>query len=174
MKTRIILCIIVLLVAIPAGMAIAGGVGGVGYGLQYYDPQYSSANEGFTYITGYGYRTGWDGSRFGGFGTALISVDGNDAGGVGGVIVGHEWDAGPLLAALTLWAGVGGGGFGDSGYMLGFGQVDFELGVRLVPWMQVTVYAGFQGWGNLLPDYPFSQALFYSPVVGVRFGWGGR
>jgi hypothetical protein len=58
--------------------------------------------------------------------------------------------------------------------MLGFGQVDFELGVRLVPWMQMTAYVGFQGWGNLLPGYLFSQALFYSPVVGVRFGWGGR
>ena len=90
------------------------------------------------------------------------------------MIVGHEWDAGPLLAALNIWAGMGGGGFGDSGYMLGFGQVDFELGLRLVPWMQITAYAGFQGWGNLVPGYPFTQSYFYSPVVGVRFGWGGR
>jgi len=172
MKTKSVACAAVLLLAIPAGLAFAGGAGGVGWGMQYYDPEYSSADAGFTYITGYGYGTTWGGSRMGGFGMAMISIDGMGAGGVGGMILGHEWSGGPLMAALTLWAGVGGGGYQKGGYMIGFGEADFELGVRLTPWMQITAYAGYQAWGNLIPGYPFSRALLYTPVVGVRIGWG--
>jgi hypothetical protein len=172
MKKRTTAFAILILMAIPASLALAGGAGGVGWGMQYYVPEYSNTNSGFSYITGYGYGVTWDGARIGGFGTAMIAADGSGAGGVGGLIVGHEWKGGPLTAALTLWTGVGGGGFLHSGYMLGFGEADFELGVRLLPWMQVTAYVGYQAWGNLIPGYPFSQALFYSPVAGIRIGWG--
>jgi hypothetical protein len=77
MKTRMTICTIVFLLAIPASLAMAGGAGGVGWGMQYFDPDFSSADAGFTYITGYGYGSTWNGARFGGFGMAMLSVDGD-------------------------------------------------------------------------------------------------
>jgi hypothetical protein len=163
-----------LLVLLPASLAFAGGFGGCGFGYQLYDEQLSSANINMSCIMGYGYGTGWDGSRVGGFGMSLLSMTGEQEGGVGGVLAGHEWRARGLVAAFMVYAGVGGIGVGDSGYMVGFGEADFELGLRIFPWMEAVAYAGFQGWGNLIPGPAFHLATFYSPVVGIRLGWGGR
>jgi hypothetical protein len=171
MKTRSTIFALALFLLVPAGIALAGGAGGVGWGAQYYDSGLTSTDLSLTYITGYGYGVGWDGTRVGGFGMALISADGAGAGGVGGMVIGHEWKGGPLTAALMLFGGVGGGGFLGNGYMIGFGEGDFELGVRLVPWMQVTGYIGYQAWGNLIPGYPLIHR-FYSPVAGIRVTWG--
>jgi hypothetical protein len=172
-KKIITLFAIMLLVLVPAALCTAGGIGGVGFGYQYFDSELSSANYGMATIMGYGYGTSWDGSRIGGFGMSLISTDGDMSGGVGGVVFGHEWRASRLLAAFTMFAGVGGVGEGDAGYMIGFGEADFELGFRFFPWMEAVAYVGYQAWGNLIPGPAFGLTAAYTPVFGIRFGWGG-
>ena len=173
MSSRKIFIVIVLFVAIPACVALAGGAGGVGYGFQYYDPQLSNVDLGLATITGYGYGVNGWGNRIGGFGMALLSVTGQAAGGVGGMLMGQEWRGGPLMAAVTLLGGVGGAGYARHGYMLLFGEADIELGIRVLPWMQVVAYAGMQAWGNTVPGRPFTSVFVYTPVIGFRLGWGG-
>jgi hypothetical protein len=167
-----LLIAVVLLAAIPACIAMAGGAGGMGYGYQYFDSQLSNVNLGMSYITGYGYGVNRFGNRIGGFGTALLSPE-DAAGGVGGLIMGQEWRAGPLVAAVTFWGGVGGASYASDGFMLVFGEADLELGVRILPWMQLVAYAGYQAWGNTIPFYPFTKAFVRTPVFGIRLGWGG-
>jgi hypothetical protein len=57
--------------------------------------------------------------------------------------------------------------------MLLFGPADLELGVAVLPWMQVVAYAGCQAGGNLIPGIPFVSATLFTPVLGVRVSWGG-
>ena len=173
MTGRKLFITVVLLAAIPACIVMAGGAGGTGYGYQYFDPQLSNVNLGMSYITGYGYGVNRWGNRIGGFGTALLSEPGQTAGGVGGMLMGQEWRAGPLVAAMTFWGGLGGASFQHHGYMLVFGEADVELGIRFLPWMQVVAYAGYQAWGNTIPGFPFKNVFVYTPVVGIRIGWGG-
>jgi hypothetical protein len=172
-KARGFLVLAALLVTIPASAAFGGGAGGISYDGQYFYPGLTSSNIGMTSITGYGYGVSWDGSRFGGFGKALLSAQGIAAGGAGGILAGHEWRAGPFVVALDLLMGVGGMAFHGGGYAIAFGQADFEIGVTIVPWMQISAYAGYQAWGNLVPGFPFSNASLYTPVLGVRLAWGG-
>ena len=164
---------VLLLVVLPACVAMAGGAGGVGYGCQYFDPQLSNQNLGLSYITGYGYGVNRWGNRIGGFGMAILSGTGTTAGGVGGMLIGQEFRGGPLVAAVTCLGGVGGASYAHRGYMLIFGEADLELGLRVLPWMQVVAYAGYQAWGNAIPGFPFTNAFVYTPVLGVRIGWGG-
>ena len=158
---------------LPAGIAAAGGAGGVGFGTQFYDPATPSNNLGMAYITGFGYGVDEGGSRIGGFGMALLSDPARSAGGVGGMLVGHEWRGGPVVFAFNLLGGVGGASYGGGGYMLLFGQADLELGAAVLPWMQVVAYVGYQAWGNLIPGIPFVSAKLFTPVIGVRVSWGG-
>ncbi len=162
-----------LLSIIPASLAAAGGAGGVGFGSQYFDPGASSGDHSLLYISGFGYGRSEApfGQRIGGFGMALLSTDGRTAGGVGGMLLGQEFRGGPLVAGLTLYYGAGGVAFNNGGYMVLFGEADFELGITLL-WTQMTVYAGFQAWGNLVPGAPLSAAVVYTPVLGVRMAWG--
>ncbi len=173
MKSARLLLAVLLLVAVPACVAVAGGAGGVSYGFQYYDPQLSNQNLGLSYITGYGYGVNRWGNRIGGFGMALLSGIGAADGGVGGMLFGQEFRAGPIMAAVTCLGGVGGASYSRHGYMLIFGEADLELGLRVLPWMQVVAYAGYQAWGNTIPGIPFSNAFVYTPTLGVRIGWGG-
>lgn len=172
MNTRVMLAVL-LCALVGASIAFAGGAGGVDYGYQYFDSGLSSSNLGMSYITGYGYGVSDDGSRVGGFGTSLISATGDAAGGVGGMLVGHEWRTGPVVIAFTLWGGLGGASWGGQGYMLAYGAVEAELGVRVLPWMQIVAYAGYQSIGNVVPGAPFSRAALWTPVLGIRIGWGG-
>jgi hypothetical protein len=162
-----------LLALLPVAAVFAGGAGGVGFGAQYYDSSLSSADMGMAYISGYGYGVDRDGNRIGGFGMALLSGLGLTAGGVGGMLVGHEWTAGPFMAAISLLGGVGGAAAYGGGYMLLFGEAELEIGFRLLPWLQVVGYAGYQAWGNLIPGVPFQAARLNTPVYGVRVGFGG-
>jgi hypothetical protein len=166
------LVVAALLALLPVAAASAGGAGGVGFGAQYYDRSLSSGDLGMAYITGCGYGVDGDGNRIGGFGMALLSGLGVTEGGVGGMLVGHEWSIGPLMAAISLLGGVGGAAAWDAGYMLLFGEAELELGIRILPWMQVVAYAGYQAWGNLIPGVPFKAARLNSPVYGVRVAFG--
>jgi hypothetical protein len=168
MKRALFLAVV--LCAAPA-LASAGGAGGVGFGIQYYDPEWSNMQMGMSNITGYGYGVLRDGSRIGGFGTAMLSMQ--SAGGVGGLLLGHEWRSGPLVLGVSGLGGVGGGSWSGRGYMLLFGEADLELGLCVTPWMQIVAYAGYQAWGNLIPGIPFASAYLATPVIGVRIGWGG-
>jgi len=173
MKKPWIVACAVLLALLPAAVAGAGGAGGVGFGAQQYSRSLSSEDLGMAYIQGFGYGVDEDGNRVGGFGMALLSGYGQVAGGVGGMVVGHEWNIGPLMAALSLWGGVGGAAAGGGGYMLLFGEGELELGIRVLPWMQIVGYAGYQVWGNLIPGVPFQSARLNTPVFGVRVAFGG-
>ena len=159
---------------LPAALALAGGAGGVGFSGQYYHSSLSTADLGMTSLTGFGYGVAPDGSRVGGFGTAFFSASGNTAGGVGGMLVGHEWHVGPIVIAFTLWGGVGGAAWGGAdGYMLAYGAAQAELGYWILPWMQLTAFVGYEAVGNVIPG-PFNRALLQTPVLGVRIAWGGR
>jgi hypothetical protein len=172
MKNRSVLVWAAFLVLLPAATAFAGGAGGTGFGAQLYDRSLSSDDLGMAYFTGYGYRVDSSGNRIGGFGMALLSGIGLAEGGVGGLIVGHEISFGPVMAALSLWGGVGGAAAYGGGFMLLFGEADLELGVRVLPWLQIVAYAGYQGWGNLIPGHPFQRASLTTPVYGLRVGFG--
>ena len=157
---------------VPASLAVAGGAGGVGFSGQYFHPSLSNMDLGMSSITGFGYGVGPDGSRIGGFGTAFFSASSDTAGGVGGMLIGHEWGSGPVVLAFTLWGGVGGGGWSANGYMLAYGAAQAELGIWLLPWMQLTAYVGYEAMGNVVPGVPFSRALLRTPVLGMRIAWG--
>jgi hypothetical protein len=158
---------------VPSALVLAGGAGGIDYGYQYFDGGLSSSDMGMSFITGYGYGVHHDGSRIGGFGSSLVSAGGDAAGGIGGLLVGQEWRTGPVVAAVTLWGGLGGAAWAGRGYMLASVAVEAELGFRVLPWMQVVGYAGYQAIGNVLPGALFSRALLRTPVVGIRLAWGG-
>ncbi len=174
-----ILAAALLLAAVPAGIAFAGGAGGVLYGIPYFDPAFSNANVALRYTGGFGYAIDGDGRRFGGFGMGFFgdSEMGGMAGGVGGVVSGQEFQLGPITLAVNVMTGLGGIGNDavgmPGGYLIGFAQVDAECGVALWPWMRVSVYGGMQGMTNLLPGIPLQSFLYYTPVVGVRVAWGG-
>jgi hypothetical protein len=176
MKTQRLLMTMLALIAIPGIAAFAaGGAGGIGFGVQHFDPEYSSANLFLQYATGYGYGVSREGERIGGFGTGFYSDNGQAAGGVGGIIVGHEWKGGPFTAALTFWGGIGVATRKVSTTppaVVLFGEADAELGIRLVRWMQLTAYVGMQGWGRPFHQIFFDGAGLYTPVYGFRIGWG--
>jgi len=171
MKRRTLFAI-VLLAVVPAALAVAGGAGGVGFSGQLFDPSLSSADLGMSATTGFGYGVDDDGSRVGGFGTSFLSESGSVAGGVGGMLVGRELRAGPFTLAFTLWGGLGGGAWASRGYFLGYGSAQAELGVWILPWMQVIAYVGYEALGNLVPGPPFSEAFLRTPVLGLRVAWG--
>ena len=160
------------LLVLPAATAAAGGAGGVGFSGQLFDPRLSNTDLGVTQIGGFGYGVGADGSRVGGFGTAFLSESGDMAGGLGGMVFGHEWRGGPLVLALTLWGGLGGGALGGGGYMLAYGAAQVELGVWVLPWMQLSAYVGYEVLGNVVPGVPFGRALLRTPMLGMRLAWG--
>jgi hypothetical protein len=166
--------LLVCLLLLPAALAMAGGAGGVGFSGQYFHPTLSSADLGMTSLAGFGYGVGSDGSRVGGFGAAFFSASGDAAGGVGGMLIGHEWTSGPVVVALTLWGGVGGGGWAGNGYMLAYGAAHAELGFWVLPWMQLSAYVGYEALGNVLPGVPFSRAFLRTPVLGMRISWGSQ
>jgi hypothetical protein len=145
----------------------------VGFGYQFSDPQLSGANLNMMYTMGYGYGTSRYGDRAGGFGMTLLSTTGQPSGGVGGLLVGHEWREGSAVGAVTLLGGVGGVGTDTAGYMILFGEADVEFGVWITRWMEISAYAGYQAWGNMVPGPAFTLLTNYTPVLGIRLAWGG-
>ena len=163
-----------LLLAVPAGFAIAGGFGGIGVGGPYFQSAANGPLMGVSSVTAFGYSVNDEGDRVGGFGLGLFTPAGSAEGGAGGLLAGHEWRLGPAFLALNLWGGVGGLRSGDMGYLLVFGQADLEIGILWLPWMEITFYAGYQTWGNLFPGVPFASAVSAAPILGMRMAWGGR
>ena len=52
-----------------------------------------------------------------------------------------------------------------------FGELDLELGLGFISWMEVMAYAGMQAITNIYGGRPFSS-IMYTPVLGVRVAWG--
>jgi hypothetical protein len=178
MKRMVLLCAVAAFTCVPLAAVFAGGAGGVLGGHQLFDPRFASGDYQERFSGGFGYGVTHDGRRIGGFGMAIYSNGdpGRLAGGVGGLIMGQELRLGGLCLATNLWTGIGGlsvNGFGMyPGCLIGFAQLDVEAGVAVFPWFQVSVYGGMQVMGNLAPGRPFADALYYSPVIGIRTAWG--
>lgn len=170
-------------VTIAAGADGAGGIlmgrtmGSHPLALQYDLP--SNAGE-LVYFGGYGYGTERHGVLSGGFGIAILDRDSANgvAGGVGGFITGLRLMRSPVHVALVSWTGVGGifaGRLGTSpgrGYVVGFEEVDLEIGLRLSSWFMPCAFVGYQLTGNLVPGRPLQERVTYAPVAGVRVAWG--
>ncbi len=170
--------LLVLAAFLPLAAYAQGGAGGVTVGTQIFNPAAANYDLGLFTMGGFGYGVTAAGQRIGGFGQAFINIspDRSTAGGVGGILVGQELRAGPAILGATLLAGLG--GMGSSffppyrGYFIGFGELTLDAGLTLTPWMLLSVYGGMQVAANFIPGRPFSDALFYSPVAGVRISWG--
>ena len=164
------------MLVVPVSLGFAyGGAGGLTYGLQYAHPQLTNESIGLHTTGGYGYGTGRDGRRTGGFGLAIFSETNALMGGVGGSINGHEFVSGPLSLAVNLWTGIGGAKADlrdPGGYLILFGELNAEVGLSLRPWMQLVAFGGMQGIVNLVPGTPLYSAVYYSPVWGFRIAWG--
>ncbi|MFW5777249.1 MAG: hypothetical protein ACOCZB_08190 [Spirochaetota bacterium] len=159
-----------------AGGAFAYGGGGFFQGSYIAVPDYTNIDRGAEVVGGYGYGTDRDGARHGGFGLAIHDSSNDELlGGFGGVISGSQLRAGPLTVSLNLWSGIG---FVNPelvrtrsafGYFI---EADAEAGFAILPWFQLSVYAGMQAIGSFEPASIISSAR-YTPVVGSRFTWGG-
>jgi hypothetical protein len=174
----VVVVAVLALAALAPLASFAGGAGGFTWGEDWYAPGASSGDLGLRTSGVYGYGTSWAGQRAGGFAMSVSSgAEGSSLdGGFVGAIAGQEMRAGPVVAALTLWTGVGGlgeGAFaGRAGSLALFGELCLELGFAFVPGMQLTGYAGMQAIAPVAPWPVMAGSALYSPVVGVRLSWG--
>jgi hypothetical protein len=176
-RTRIV-TLAAALILMPLSLACAGGAGGLTWGQQYFDSQLSNADSRAVLSGGYGYGVTQNGQRIGGFGLAVQSsaLNGSLDGGFGGLILGQEMHAGPFLLAVNLWTGLGGLS-ADPAVSAGkslalFEELDLELGLGFIPWMEVTGYAGMQASARVGAGRPLFSDVMYAPVLGVRVAWG--
>jgi hypothetical protein len=156
--------------------AFAYGGGGFFQGSYYQIPEYSNIDREAEIVGGYGYGADRDGSRYGGFGLAIHDVNSAELiGAFGGVISGRQLRTGPLTMSLNLWSGLGYVNPRVLGTPVGMGfliEADAEAGFAVLPWLQLSVYAGVQAIGSLDPA-SFVSGARYTPVVGSRLTWGG-
>jgi hypothetical protein len=178
MNTTRIIILAAALSALPLSMACAGGAGGLTWGQQYFDSPLSNYDFQGTFSGAYGYGVTRQGQRIGGFAIAVRSAapEGAFDGGFAGLITGQEIHAGPFLMAVTLWTGIGGLSVKDPALPAGgslalFGELDLELGLGFISWMELTGYAGMQAVVRVADGGFFSGAM-YTPVLGIRVSWG--
>ena len=137
-------------------------------------------NLGLVYYGGFGYGVSGNRSIVGGFGYAIMDVEGDSgvAGGFGGFIYGFRLIARPIHISINSWTGFGGlstGTYdtdGGSGFFALIEEITVDLGLPLVKWFMPTVYVGYQIAGNLIPGRPFNSFFIYTPVIGLRIQWG--
>ena len=201
--------VVILLFLVASLSAIAEGGGGIEYignvgsnaipalaeaiaGEQWLDVR-SGSIAGFG---GFGYGVTWENFKIGGFGFGFLSGQVSKpvpvldaelvglAGGFGGVILGSQYSAGPIVLALNTRLGVGGlaidqtsyppkagtyyGTFGTVGL---YGHIDVEAGVVIGRNMLLSAYAGTSGiLAFTFWDPPVLPLLV--PVFGARITWG--
>jgi hypothetical protein len=186
MKTMKIGAAVAALLLLAAAAGFADGAGGVTHGMQYLDleqwcdvdPGWYAADLGLITAGGFGWGANRRGERVGGFGLALYSDDPSIglAGGVGGLINGQQVSIGPFTAAAVAWTGVGcltvDAPVLAGSWVVAFAEVDLEASWAVLPWLQLTGYAGLQVMGNVTGGRPFDEFLFWTPVVGARIAWG--
>jgi hypothetical protein len=178
MMTRKILVLAAAFAVLPLSMAAAGGAGGFTWGQQVFDSQLSNYDVQGSYSGVYGYGVTRRGQRIGGFAMAVNSSSPNGTleGGFAGIITGQEMRAGPFIAAVNLWMGFGGLNATpalptESSFAL-FGELDLELGLGFISWMELTGYAGMQAVTSVAGGRPLFSSVMYTPVFGVRVAWG--
>ncbi len=178
MNGRKIIVLVAALTVLPLSMVCAGGAGGLTWGQQFFDPQLSNYDFQGTWSGAYGYGVTRHGQRIGGFAMAVRSSapGGTFDGGFAGLITGQEMHAGPFLMAISLWTGIGGlnadSALPAGGSLALFGELDLELGLGFISWMQVTGYAGMQAITRVTGGRPLFSGVAYTPVLGVRVAWG--
>jgi hypothetical protein len=178
MHTRKILVLAAAFAVLPLSMAAAGGAGGFTWGQQIFDSQLSNYDVQGNYSGAYGYGVTRHGQRIGGFAMAVHSSSPNEAldGGFAGIITGQEMHAGPFIAAVNLWIGFGGlsatPAVPTGGSFALFGELDLELGLGFISWMELTGYAGMQAVTSVAGGRSLFSSVMYTPVLGVRVAWG--
>ena len=145
---------------------------------------------------GFGYGVTRDNFKIGGFGFGYLSGDiskvvpvfGKElvklAGGFGGVILGTQASAGPIVIALNTRLGAGGLAVNQRSYPLGdggqiytfgtaafYGSLEIEAGLTLNRIMLISAYAGASGILALTFWEPPVLPLI-APIFGVRITWG--
>ena len=172
--TKRIIVTAVLMTA-SAFAAFAYGGGGFFQATQMSFPTYSNIGNVAEVNGGYGYGASRDGARYGGFGLAVTDPATESLmGAFGGVISGRQMRTGPFTLSLNVWGGVG---YVDPSYAAVPASVGFfteasaEAGFAILPWMQLSVYGGYQAIGPFDPALLFTGTR-YAPVVGSRLTWG--
>ncbi len=168
---------LIVLACLPLAAAFAAG--GISWGEQYLLPEYPELANYATDTQStavYGYTTTGFGMRNGGFVLGLHGPE-NECdwkGGFIGGISGQELRVGPFLLAVDLWTGIGGvaSAAGADGNLALFGQLDVELGVRILRGVHLVGYAGMQAIADVLAWDPVSAAVYYTPVAGLRLAFG--
>jgi hypothetical protein len=174
-----IVVVALLLTVLPLVGVFAHGAGGFTWGQQYPYGVFSNVDLSASTIGVYGYNSTWGGQRYGGFAMAIHSDETLPAfkGGFIGAVAGQEMRIGPVVAAVNLWSGFGGLSldplFGNQGVFALFGELTIEVGFAILPGVLVTGYAGLQAIAPVLADHAFIDSAMYTPVLGMRFAWGG-
>lgn len=177
----------VVLLLLVSSIAFAGGGGGAFWGYQVtsypFLENYPVRNSGLGLVTqgGMGLGINQDGRIFGGFGLGINDPADEDSGingGFGGVITGWRFFERPFTLMFTNYIGVGGintGTYSPSGND-NFFALFYEGNIEVlfpVLFFNPTLFAGYQVIANITPGQTFEDVTSYSPVVGVRFLWGG-
>jgi hypothetical protein len=178
---------IILLFSATMAFADDGGAGGiiVGNQISQYplleDVRVEANTLGLAYVGGFGYGVSSNGRITGGFGMGIFdpyNEDGGISGGFGGAIGGWRLIRRPIYLTLTSWTGIGGVGIRNpavgqyaDGYLAVFQEFSLELGIPFSNWFTPTLFAGYQFMVNLIPG-PVFEFFSYTPVIGIRAGWG--
>jgi hypothetical protein len=170
------LIVAAILVTFAAGVAFAYGGGGVFHGTQLPIAGYSNVETAADLHGGYGYGASRDGSRYGGFGVSLKDQETDEfLGAFGGVITGRQFRTGPFTLSANIWSGIGYASPelvpAPAGFAF-FAELNAEAGFSVLPWLQISVYGGYQAIGSIDPAAMFANTR-YTPVAGARVTWGG-
>ena len=158
--------------------ALASAYGGGGWFNGHYFPmdEFTNTSVEAEINGGYGYGVGRDGSRYGGFGMVIHDHARPEEviGAFGGVITGRQFRGWPFTLSANLWTGIGylNPSFVSSSGGVGFvAEADVEAGLRILPWFQLSLYAGMQVISGFDLQSLVDSAI-YTPVIGARFTWG--
>lgn len=170
---RILIAAVLVCTVMVAASAYGGG--GVFQASQLILPGYTNMGSPAGVHGGYGYGASRGGRRYGGFGLAIEDqVSGEFLGGFGGVITGHQVRTGPFTLSLNIFSGIGYASPALLEVPAGvafFAEANAEAGFAVLPWLQMSVYAGYQAIGSMDPAELFIGTR-YAPVVGSRLTWG--
>ena len=164
-------------IMLVAVVAVAAGYGGGGFfgGTQIPYVGYSNIDSMAAVEGGYGYGASRGGARYGGFGISITDQETDEfLGGFGGVITGRQLRTGPFTLSANIWSGIGYASpellSATSGVAF-FAEANAEAGFAVLPWLQISIYGGYQAIGSFDPAAMFANTR-YTPVVGGRVTWG--
>ncbi|AFG37155.1 hypothetical protein [Spirochaeta africana] len=178
-----------LLILITSGLLLSTAAYGLGGGGIFwgestivpeavFDGELANTNAQFSYSGGYGYGVNQYGQRSGGFGMIIRSTEHSPEelfGVFGGGITGGQIRMGMLTASMNLYMGIGGFGgsmLPENGGLSVLGELTGEVGVRVLGWMQISMYGGMQGISRVGMPHRMADNVVYAPVIGTRLTWG--